>query len=72
MRNIPNYVMEVLRQRLGLDSDDVSRDEHLLKYSPERMVRELAAWHLGDPIWAVTVAQWMVDVGAKPKKITEY
>lgn len=59
--------LHILRQRLGLEDDDDSKDGIIAKYSPEKIVRELSAWHLGDPRWAESFAYWMKKYGAKPE-----
>lgn len=45
-------VMEMLRQRRGLDTDDESQDERLRQYTPMAALEECCAWQLGDYRWA--------------------
>ena len=58
--------MEMLRGRRNLDEDDTSDDSEIEAMPPTKIVRECAAWRLGDPYWANTVAGWMAAAGAKP------
>jgi hypothetical protein len=64
---IPEYMMEMLRGRLDLESDDTSKDEEIRKLSPRMIVRECVAWELGDPSWATRIAGFMLNAGAKPQ-----
>lgn len=43
-----------LRERLGVGPDDSSVDAVIDEMTPMDVVREYAAWHLGDGGWAET------------------
>ena len=58
---IPNIKM--LRQRLGLEEDDQSRDESIQAMSPRERVRMLSGWELGDPTWADVFESWFREQG---------
>jgi hypothetical protein len=60
---INSYTMYVLRQRLNLEEDDTSMDEHIMSSEKFDNFRELVAWHIGDPAWAFEILMWMRDVG---------
>lgn len=44
--------VEEMRQRLGLDPDDTSRDKEIESMSPMDRIRLLAGWFHGDSDWA--------------------
>lgn len=62
-------MLYALRGRRGLEESDASQDSRILAMAPEQMVRECAAWELGDQHWASRIAGWIVQVGADPKKV---
>ena len=64
---IPEHMMRMLRGRCGVAGTDTSKDAAIRKMSPVEVVRECAAWTLGDPYWATRIAEWMKAVGAKPE-----
>ena len=64
---LPATMMEMLRGRFGLDEDDITKDAEIEKLSPVEIVRECAAWKLGDQHWANVVARWMKAAEANPK-----
>lgn len=59
----PDWIIQKLRMRLGLEHDDTSQDEEIKNYSSLKVVREMAAWELGDPRWADTFLGWLEDAG---------
>ena len=61
--NITPSMMVALRGRLGLKSDDASRDDSIREMTPSEIVRECTAWNLGDPYWARLIAGWMMATG---------
>jgi hypothetical protein len=70
--NVPESMMEMLRGRFDFDANCAGKssktDAEILEgLSPERIVRECAAWKLGDQGWADEIAGWMKAVGAKPE-----
>jgi hypothetical protein len=62
---IPLHIIEILRQRKNLDSNNNSKDEQILKMQPAAMVRECVAWELGYPSWADYFAKLMKDCNSK-------
>lgn len=40
----PEHIMKVLRQRLGLEADDTSRDNEINTYSPNEALEEVLTW----------------------------
>jgi len=62
-------MLEALRGRRGLDEDDASQDDEIRAMPPAEIVRECAAWKLGDAYWAVIFAEWMRAAGCKPEDI---
>lgn len=42
--NYPEHIMETLRQRIGLEEDDTSRDEELQMLTPQEALNECLEW----------------------------
>ena len=42
--NYPEHIMESLRQRIGLEEDDTSRDEELQMLTPQEALNECLEW----------------------------
>lgn len=61
----PDYIMEILRQRKGLDEIDDSKDELISKTHPLEVFEEVLGWELGDSSWASTIIGWLKDCGFK-------
>lgn len=59
----PNYLMRDIRQRLGLDENDTSRDTEIEAMTPEKKLRAVVGWHLGDEQWANDFINWAVALG---------
>ena len=59
-------MMKALRGRRDLDGGDTSQDDEIRSMSPAEIVRECAAWKLGDAYWAVRFAEWMRAAGCSP------
>ena len=59
-------MMEALRGRRDLDEDDTSQDGEIRAMPPAEIVRECAAWKLGDAYWATIFAEWMRAAGCSP------
>jgi hypothetical protein len=57
-----NYIGD-MRQRLGLEPDDTSRDCHIEGMTPMERLRLLCGWNLGDPDWAQSVIAWVTYAG---------
>ena len=43
-QNYPDNIMEILRQRVGLDEDDTSRDGELQTLTPVEALEECLSW----------------------------
>lgn len=57
-----HYIKE-MRQRLGLEEDDTSRDAEIEDMTPIRRFNLLCGWYLGDIAWAQTIIDWQRDAG---------
>lgn len=57
----PEYIMKMLRQRLGLDEDDTSRDTELNTYSPSEAFEEVCNWE-GLINYASTIKHWIEGI----------
>ena len=60
--------IESMRQRLGLDEDDSSRDADIERMSPRQRLEMLCGWHLGHSDWARTFLSWAKDAGFEIKE----
>lgn len=56
-----------MRQRLGLDEDDSSRDEKIEEMTAEQRLGLIAGWNLGYSDWAGTILRWVRDAGFEVK-----
>ena len=54
----PEYIMEILRKRLGLDEDDTSRDDFINIYSPSEAFEEVCTWE-GFINYASEIKYWI-------------
>lgn len=63
----PERVMQILRQRDGLDKDDTSEDDALNALSQKQALSELVAWELGSPDWAWWFINQVESVGGSVK-----
>jgi hypothetical protein len=67
---ISETVKRAVRQRLGLDADDTSRDAEIESTAPMKLLRDVCGWHIGDPAWADSFIEWAkgcgFDVTQKP------
>ena len=52
-----------MRQRLGLEPHDTSKDSQISAMTPMQRLELLCGWHFGDPSWASTVIEWAKDAG---------
>ena len=66
MRNQRIYIY-AMRQRLGLEEGDTSRDNDIENMDPHQRLRLICGWYLGDPSWASTVIEWAKDAGFEVK-----
>lgn len=71
MTSLSRSTMNALRGRRGLKDDDTSQDSKIMAMSPERQVREVIAWELGDPIWANHVASLILETGANTHRLAD-
>jgi hypothetical protein len=62
-QSIPTYILRAIRQRLGLDESDDIMDARIEANSPMQRLRDVAAWELGDPVWADRFVTWAKDCG---------
>ena len=65
---IPEHLMKPLRERLGLDENDTSRDGIINNRPAITNLEELCAWEFGDPSWARWFIKRMDDLGIKTIK----
>lgn len=59
-----NYI-DPMRQNLGLEAGDASRDADIESMTPEQRLGLVCGWHLGDRSWARTFLSWARDAGYK-------
>lgn len=57
--------IEEMRQRLGVEAADTTKDSMIEKMTPEGRLRLLCGWRLGDPSWASSFLDWAEDAGFK-------
>lgn len=74
LENNPNKysesIMECVRQRLGLERYDDSRDEEINELSPDEILEHLCNWN-GLIGYATTIKSWIEDI-YKIKLMEEY
>lgn len=44
MEKYPEYIMRNIRQNLGLEANDTSRDDYIMKMSKERVFKAYLEW----------------------------
>ena len=57
----PEHIMKTLRQRLGLEEDDASRDEFINTYSPSEAFEEVCNWE-GLINYASEIKWWIESI----------
>lgn len=57
----PEYIVKRLRERLGLDEDDASRDEEISLMTPNEVFEEILEWE-GIIGYAGTIKMWISDI----------
>lgn len=62
-------IMEMLRQRRGLEPDDKSQDAQIVAMKPRKKLEELCGWELGDPQWAAVFLHWAGQCGYDVKEL---
>ena len=55
--------IEDIRQRMGLEEDDKSRDVEILAMTPMERVRLIVGWNHGDGSWADTYKEYFESQG---------
>lgn len=61
MNKYPDYIMRKLRQRRGLEPNDISSDEILNNFSPQQAFKEVLSWE-GLINWDETIREWINDI----------
>lgn len=61
-KKYPDDIIEVIRQRLGLDSDDSSRDEYILSLSRNTIFHHVVNWNGLMGNYADIIKYWVLDV----------
>ena len=61
METYPEYIMEKIRQRRGLDLDDLSEDEDIMAMSPDDAFDACCAWE-GFIGWGPSIRAWIEDI----------
>lgn len=56
-----DYIMKVLRQRLGLDENDTSKDERINEMSESRVFKEMCEWE-GLIGYGSRLLDWVEDI----------
>jgi len=57
----PNYIMDKVRQHLGLESWDTSRDEEINNMSHSEVFRHCLEWE-GIIGYDLTIGNWIQDI----------
>lgn len=52
-----------MRQRLGIEEDDDSRDGYIEGLSPMERLKLICGWNLGHPGHAAHILDWVKDAG---------
>ena len=65
MAKFPEHIMRDLRNRIGLEPDDESKDDIINNYTSRKAFEESIAWWLGDWEWADTIMMLAKDCGIK-------
>lgn len=71
VRQLPDEMMQILRQRINVKENDSSQDDRIYQMSPKHIVRHMAGWELGNPSWADVIAGWMKAAGADPMDFSD-
>lgn len=66
--NIPEHLMEKIRGRIGLNTDDTSRDAEIKEWTPKQRLRKVVGWELGNEYWADKIMEWAKACGYKIRK----
>lgn len=60
---LPEHTLRIIRQRIGLEEYDKSRDDYIQNRPKFDNVRSLVGWELGTEAWADQFLYWMRDAG---------
>lgn len=58
----PNYIMEYVRQRLGLETNDTSKDHEINEMTANEVFTDICGWKFGYSSWAATIKEWVDDI----------
>lgn len=61
MEKYPEYIMKYLRQRRGLDPNDISQDDRIMKMSKEEALNDVASWN-GLINYGYTIKSWVEQI----------
>ena len=70
--NLSESTIEALRGRRGLDENDNSQDNEILKMDPRKIVSEVCEWELGGSGWDKFFARIMFEAEVTAKDILDY
>lgn len=62
MNSYSEDIMKVLRQRKGLEEDDVGLDHVLNKLNKDIVFREVLNWNGFLGRWDIDIKQWILDI----------
>ncbi|MDE7423945.1 MAG: hypothetical protein K2N51_09660 [Lachnospiraceae bacterium] len=57
MKIYNNDIMEAVRQRMGLEKDDTSKDDEIMKMDKEEVFREYCQWHGLSGAWYLDILE---------------
>lgn len=55
--------VDAMRQRLGIEKDDTSKDKSIEEMEPMERVRLIAGWYHGNGLWADTYKEYFESQG---------
>jgi hypothetical protein len=61
--------LNTLREALGLEPDDESRDDEIKQMTAMDQFRLVMQWEFGDPTWAEQIKDWMEECGFDVQEI---
>ena len=62
MKNYNNDIMEAVRQRKGLEKDDTSKDDEIMKMDKEEVFREYCQWHGLSGLWYLNILEVIENI----------
>jgi hypothetical protein len=57
----PDYIMEYVRQNLGLDANDTSRDVEIVRMSRDEILNRVCTWN-GLIDYGATIKEWVGNI----------